>query len=238
MWPWFTVLNITLAFACTKCLYGKQYLSPKCDLCFIWTLFSVKVVAFPSIIHFSIACLSPPYHCLQSLVLLIFPGTSPYSSCQPFDISPVNPQPFLCLTSLTIIYSTLGLCTSKDLLLFCGNVKESVAQQGKKKKTQRTVWGAELPGNNFPPLWELAFIGLQQRNLETLQHKGWFSHTGERQEHKKRVRHKELLKNNVLPQGMTNCDSQVWAYRTAGLCLWLFWGTYSVFNSERPNNFD
>lgn len=55
-----------------------------------------------------------------------------------------------------------------------------------KEKIKRTAWGAELPGNNFPPLCELAFIRLQQRHLETLQHKSWFAHIGERQEQEKR----------------------------------------------------
>lgn len=58
-----------------------------------------------------------------------------------------------------------------------------------------------MPGNNFPPLCELAFIRLQRGHLETLQLKSWFAQTGERQEQEKK---------NVLPHGVTNFDSWVW----------------------------
>lgn len=34
---------------------------------------------------------------------------------------------------------------------------------------KRTACGVELPGNNFPPLCELAFIRLHRGHLETFQ---------------------------------------------------------------------
>lgn len=108
----------------------EQNLLPTCDLngnvleIYLNFCFSIKVLSltFSFIIHFFIF-LSPVFH-LAPVVLANLLG-----------ISPVNPHlTFFELVFTVLIYSTLGLCTSIKLLLFCGDVKESEAQQGKKGK--------------------------------------------------------------------------------------------------------
>lgn len=39
--------------------------------------------------------------------------------------------------------------------------------------------GVKLPGNNFPLLFELAFITCQERHLKVLEHKGLLTYTNE-----------------------------------------------------------
>lgn len=119
---------------------------------------------------------------ISSPLVYLQPGSHPHSPCQPFRHVPCGCFVFFLFdfTGNKILWDCEQALNSSYFVVMS---KKVWSNRGGKKRKIRTARSVELPGNNFPPLCELAFIRLQWGHLERLQQKKLVcTHIGEQYE--------------------------------------------------------